>query len=109
MPAPDIIRRLVERFQEHRHTYRSGRYNERRLQREFLDPFFEALGWDIFNRQRYAELYEVSMLDRLVYESYWLSEAEIRVLDGKQKLMYSGVEVLAFRLRNILWIISPLH
>ncbi len=58
MTAPDIIRQLVQRFDEHRETYRSGRYNETQLRREFLDPFFEALGWDVFNKQGYAEMYK---------------------------------------------------
>jgi len=58
MTAPEIIHQLVKRFDEHRETYRSGRYNETQLRREFLDPFFEALGWDVFNRQGYAETYK---------------------------------------------------
>ena len=45
MLAPDNIKDLVKRFDEHREAYRSGRYNETQLCREFLDPFFEALGW----------------------------------------------------------------
>ena len=58
MSAPDSIRQLVERFERHYDTYRSGKYNETQLRREFLDPFFEALGWDVFNRQGYAEMYK---------------------------------------------------
>ncbi len=58
MSAPDSIRQLVERFEEHRDSYRAGKYNETQLRREFLDPFFEALGWDIFNKQGYAEAYK---------------------------------------------------
>ena len=50
MGAPDAIRELVRRFEEHREAYQSGRYNETQLRREFLDPFFEALGWDVNNR-----------------------------------------------------------
>lgn len=49
---------MVKRFQEHRDAYRSGRYNETQLRREFLDPFFEALGWDIFNKPSLAEPYK---------------------------------------------------
>lgn len=55
--APDILD-LVERFTRNRDDYRSGRYNETQLRREFLDPFFEALGWDVNNRQGYAEAYK---------------------------------------------------
>src|SRR6266498_4638288 len=58
MTAPDIVNNLVERFEQHRDAYRSGRYNETQLRREFLDPFFEALGWDVFNKQSYAEMYK---------------------------------------------------
>jgi len=56
--APEIIKDLVKRFDEHRDTYRSGKYNETQLRREFLDPFFEALGWDVFNKGSYAETYK---------------------------------------------------
>lgn len=58
MTTPEIIQQLVQRFEEHKETYRSGKYNETQLRREFLDPFFEALGWDVFNRQSYAEMYK---------------------------------------------------
>ena len=58
MPAPELIQELVRRFEEHRETYHTGRYNETQLRREFLDPFFEALGWDVLNRQGYAETYK---------------------------------------------------
>jgi predicted type IV restriction endonuclease len=58
MSAPDVIKSLVERFEQNKEQYRSGRYNETQLRREFLDPFFEALGWDVFNKGGYAETYK---------------------------------------------------
>ena len=58
MAVPEIIEELVQRFDQHRAAYRSGEYNETQLRREFLDPFFEALGWDVFNKQGYAEAYK---------------------------------------------------
>ena len=58
MPAPDNIRQLVERFEEHREAYRLSKYNEAQLRHEFLDPFLEALGWDLFNKQGFAETYK---------------------------------------------------
>jgi hypothetical protein len=61
MPAPDIIKDLVRRFDEHRDAYRSGKYNETQLRREFLDPFFEASGWDVFNKQNNSEMYKRSL------------------------------------------------
>ncbi|HZZ27292.1 MAG TPA: type I restriction endonuclease [Pirellulales bacterium] len=55
--APPAIAELVARFEEHRETYNRGDYNETQLRRDFLDPFFEALGWDIHNRLGYAQAY----------------------------------------------------
>ncbi len=55
MTAPDSSKQLVERFEQHRDAYRAGKYNETQLRREFLDPFFEALGWDVFNKLGYSE------------------------------------------------------
>lgn len=52
------IKNLVEKFSEQYDSYKSPFYNETQLRREFLDPFFEALGWDVDNRQGYAEAYK---------------------------------------------------
>ena len=58
MPAPHEIIELVERFQENLAAYTSGTYNETQLRREFVDPFFKALGWDIDNTAGNAEAYK---------------------------------------------------
>jgi hypothetical protein len=38
----------------HLEDYRSGRYNETQVRREFIDPFFKCLGWDIDNEHGFA-------------------------------------------------------
>lgn len=58
MAAPKEILQLVERFDRNRTAYTSGEYNETQLRREFLDPFFTALGWDVENKQGFAEAYK---------------------------------------------------
>ncbi len=58
MPAPESVKELVERFERNLASYRSGKYNETQVRREFVDPLFEALGWDVTNRQGYAEAYK---------------------------------------------------
>ncbi|MBN1653128.1 MAG: N-6 DNA methylase [Deltaproteobacteria bacterium] len=58
MVPPDIIRQLVSRLEENLADYKSGNYKETQLRREFLDPFFKSLGWDIDNEQGYAEAYK---------------------------------------------------
>jgi len=57
MPIKEITA-LVERFERNREAYLSGDYNETQLRREFIDPFFAALGWDVENKQGYAEAYK---------------------------------------------------
>ena len=56
--APDGLIALVERFEENLDSYTSGRYNETQLRREFIDPMFELLGWDVSNSQGRAETYK---------------------------------------------------
>ena len=56
--APPIIFDLVQRFDRNRESYTASTYNEAQLRREFLNPFLEALGWDVTNRQGYAEAYK---------------------------------------------------
>ena len=58
MTVPEEIQELVKRFDRNIETYCSGQYNETQLRREFIDPFFEALGWDVHNKQGFAEPYK---------------------------------------------------
>jgi predicted type IV restriction endonuclease len=58
MTAPQEIAALVEHFSRNRETYQSGKYNETQLRREFIDPFFRALGWDMDNTAGHAEAYK---------------------------------------------------
>jgi hypothetical protein len=58
MTASKIIKELVDRFEQQIDTYTSTKYNETQVRREFIDPFFKALGWDIDNTQGYSEAYK---------------------------------------------------
>ena len=58
MNPPQAVLDLVEHFRRNADDLRSNRYNETELRREFLDPFFEALGWDVNNSLRYSETYK---------------------------------------------------
>jgi len=96
MTAPKEIKRLVERFQENRDVYCSSAYNETQARREFIDPLFKALGWDVANEKGYAKTgktdHEKSLIqrqihatdkqiDQLVYELYGLTDEEIRIVE----------------------------
>jgi len=58
MPAPQEVLDLASRFTENLAAYTSGVYNETQLRREFIDPLFRALGWDLDNVAGHAEAYK---------------------------------------------------
>ncbi len=43
------IHSLVEKYEADKDFYRTSNFNETQVRNEFLDPLFEALGWDIRN------------------------------------------------------------
>jgi hypothetical protein len=44
-----MIKQLIEKYSAGRKYYLTNKYNETLLRSDFLDPFFELLGWDIKN------------------------------------------------------------
>ena len=49
LPMPDVpsvVGELVEKFDRNRDQYLKQAYNEAQTRNEFIDPLFEALGWD---------------------------------------------------------------
>ena len=58
MAAPSQVVELVERFRRNLDVYKRDDYKETRVRVEFIDPFFEALGWDVRNVRGYAEGYK---------------------------------------------------
>jgi hypothetical protein len=55
--VPHRILDLIETFDCNIEAYRSPQYNETQLRREFIDPFFEELGWDVTNKSGCAPQY----------------------------------------------------
>ncbi len=63
------ISELVKRFEEQLPSYKNSNYNETSTRRDFIDPFFKALGWDMDNKQGAAEAYrEVIHEDKVTVE-----------------------------------------
>ncbi|HEV8014031.1 MAG TPA: type I restriction enzyme HsdR N-terminal domain-containing protein [Stellaceae bacterium] len=59
MSVPKEVLALIERFSDNKASYMSNSgYNETQVRHEFIDPLFEALGWDINNKNGYAEAYK---------------------------------------------------
>ena len=80
------ISELVERFGEQIDSYKSANYNETQTRRDFIDPFFKALGWDIDNEEGYAESYrEVIHEDKIkVSEATKAPDYSFRLVGGKR-------------------------
>ena len=55
--AHSQIAALVERFSEQLPSYKKSDYNETLTRKDFIDPFFKALGWDMNNSAGNAEAY----------------------------------------------------
>ena len=58
MAAPKEIVDLVERFERNLLEYKSSTYNEAQTRKEFIDPFFKALGWDMDNERGFTGAYK---------------------------------------------------
>ena len=55
--ALEKVRLLIQRFDEQKEFYTNSDYNETQTRRDFVDPFWKALGWDVDNESGYAESY----------------------------------------------------
>ena len=57
--AKKLVLEKVEIFREHIKQYKSSElYKEKRLETEFIEPFFSALGWDVYNQKGLPEQYK---------------------------------------------------
>ncbi len=84
--AQNKIANLVDRFDDQKDFYRKSDYNETLTRRDFIDPFFKALGWDIDNENGYAESYrEVIHEDRVkVGKQTKAPDYSFRLVGGKR-------------------------
>ena len=58
MPIPASLLERIATFGRNLESYLNPDYKETELRREFLDPLFEALGWDVANTAGHAEAYK---------------------------------------------------
>ena len=60
------IKELVEKFKSNYKQFHSSDYNETLTRQDFINPFFEYLGWDISNKEGLSQTYrEVIHEDKL--------------------------------------------
>ncbi|MBL8025261.1 MAG: Eco57I restriction-modification methylase domain-containing protein [Fibrobacteres bacterium] len=87
--AYNQISELVKRFEEQYDSYKNGSYNETATRRDFIDPFFKALGWDIDNSQGAAEAYrEVIHEDKVTIDDQVKSPDYSFRLQGGKRLFF---------------------
>ncbi|NMB99715.1 MAG: N-6 DNA methylase [Thermoanaerobaculaceae bacterium] len=58
MDVLERLKNLIDHFENNLDHIKSPQYNETQVRREFIDPFFSLLGWDVENKQGYAEAYK---------------------------------------------------
>ena len=56
--APKLVVDLVEHFERDHKVFLSPDYKEEQLRAEFLNPFFESLGWDVANKAGLTEVFK---------------------------------------------------
>lgn len=50
MSVPQLILDLIHKFDDHLQEYTSTAFNEETAKNQFIEPLFEALGWDVGNQ-----------------------------------------------------------
>ncbi len=56
--VPKQITDLNAKFDQNYDAYHTAGYGETEVRVEFINPFFEALGWDVSNKAAIAEAYK---------------------------------------------------
>lgn len=56
--VPKHIAELIATFDQNLDAYHAVAYGEAQVRVEFINPLFEALGWDVANKAGYAEAYK---------------------------------------------------
>jgi hypothetical protein len=108
------ISALVERFTEQLPSYKKSDYNETLTRKDFIDPFFKALGWDMNNSQGNAEAYrEVIHEDKIKigsatkapdYSFRLPGGKRLFFVEAKKPSVYVKDEVLpAYQVRRYAW------
>ena len=69
MSVPKEVVKLVAQFRDESRTVQSTQYKEAWVRRDYLDPLFTALGWDVAYERRDAQMFrEVILEDTLKVE-----------------------------------------
>jgi hypothetical protein len=99
--ALSLITNLTERFADQIDSYKKSDYNETLTRRDFIDPMFKALGWDMDNSQGYAEAYrEVIHEDRLTVAGATKAPDYSFKLPGGKRLFFLEAKKPSIQVKN---------
>jgi len=111
--VPERILELVDRFESDIDKYRSIPYNEEDIKNAFINPLFEALGWDVGNKtNKPPDLREVKFEDSVDVQgriknpdySFRLDRARKFFAEAKKPAVdIEGGMNPAFQLRSYAW------
>jgi len=80
------IQQLIDKFILQKEYYKSVNYNEAQTRQDFINPFFEALGWDMNNRKDQLETYrDVRHEDKIKINGHSKAPDYSFNLNGKRK------------------------
>ena len=113
MTASAKILELVARFDRNIDAYKQGKYNEAQVRKEFIDPFFKELGWDVDNEKGYAEAYKdvvhedairVGRATKAPDYSFRIGGSRKFFLEAKKPSVYIKKDIHpAYQLRRYAW------
>ena len=111
--ATTTLNDLVERFALQEKSLLQGGYKETPVRREFIDPFFKLLGWDIDNESGFAEPYkdvvhedDVDVEGRVKSPDYAFrvgGQRKFFVEAKRPSVRIDGDKTTAYQLRRYAW------
>lgn len=93
MDAITQLKDLIDKYDLHKDQYLDAKYNETEVRVDFVNPFFELLGWDVNNKAGLpSHLREVTHEADVVVEE-----------DGKEKIKNRIIHLRSAQRFNISW------
>lgn len=101
MEVPELIKQKVEEYEFHRPSYLQHQYKETEVRRRFIEPFFRALNWDMYNDKCKAESYkEVVYEDNIQVKGKSTKFADYSFRIGKEVVFIVEAKKPSIRLKD---------
>ncbi len=100
--AYEIIKILVDKFEQGIASYKNNDYNETETRNEFIDPFWKALGWDLENKAKLSPVYKEVVVEKTqkVGSDYYRPDYNFRNSSNGKILFYFEAKKPFVNLKN---------